>query len=320
MMPTPRDGRKTLGNGRVMEFPSISNDAVIAAYIAHRAATRWVEATVRVRTNQLRIVAEQLAPTLLTQATEEDLIRWFDARQGRPETRASYLSAVHGLYRWMTVTARPRIRLDDPTLILERPRIPAAQPRPMPDRHYDLALACAVSNPEMYLWLGLMGCCGLRCCEVAWLQTADVEQLEVGGLLHLTGKGGKQRTVPVGEMLLCTLTPFLRTRGPVFTRPSDGKAHTPNRVSQLVGDFLADVGVPAPNRAHSIRHRFGTDYHAIDADLYRQAELMGHGSVDTTRLYTQIHPLDAARYIEQLTERRLRPGRRPGPDPGRRAA
>lgn len=303
-----------------MTFPSISNDAVIAQFVAHQTGHRWRPSTARVRTLQLHRIAEQLAPATFASATEDDLVVWYDQLTGAPETRASYASAAQGIYRWMAVLARPRIRTDNPSLVLERPRIPAAKPRPMLDRHYELALACAVSDPEMYLWLGLMGCCGLRCCEVAWMQVADVEQLDRGGLLHIIGKGGKQRTVPAGEMLMLTLRPFLRGRGPVFTRPSDGQAHTPNAVSRRVAKFLDDVGVPAPARAHSIRHRFGTDYHAIDPDLYRQAKLMGHGSVETTQLYTEISPVEAARYIEQLTERRLgRKGRVGGASPGRAA-
>jgi len=106
------------------------------------------------------------------------------------------------------------------------------------------------------------------------------------------------------------MRPFLRGRGPVFTRPSDGGPHTPNAVSQRVSRFLDAVGVPAPNRAHSLRHRFGTDYHALDPDLYRQAKLMGHAGVDTTQLYTQVSPVEAARHIEELTRRRLHPDRR----------
>jgi site-specific recombinase XerD len=294
-----------------MTFPPISNEAVIAQFVAHQADLRWRPSTVRVRRLQLQRIARQLDPITIVAATEDDLVRWYDNLPGAAETRASYASAVHGIYRWMTVLARPKVRDDDPSLVLERPRIPQAAPRPMLDRHYELALACAVSDPEMYLWLGLMGCSGLRCCEVAWMQVSDVEQLDRGGLLHITGKGGKQRTVPAGEMLMLTMRPFLRGRGPVFTRPSDGRAHTPNAVSRRVAKFLDEVGVPAPARAHSIRHRFGTDYHSIDPDLYRQAKLMGHGSVETTQLYTEISPAEAAKYIEELTRRRL--GRRASP-------
>lgn len=310
-MPTPRDRCNPERNSRVMSFPTISNEAVIASYVAHQTGHRWRPSTIRVRTLQLHRIAGQLAPTTFVDATEEDILAWYNQRPGQPETKASYASAIHGIYRWMTVLARPRIRVDDPSLILERPRIPETKPRPMLDRHYDLALACALSNPEMYLWLGLMGCSGLRCCEVAWMQVGDVEQLDSGGgLLHLTGKGGKQRTVPAGEMLMLTMQPFLSGRGPVFTRPSDGRAHTPNAVSQRVNKFLAELGVPKPQTAHSLRHRFGTDYHAIDKDLFRQAKLMGHASVETTQLYTEISPVEAARYIEQMTQQRLGPGQR----------
>lgn len=293
----------------------LDNDVVLSEYLRYQtqSAHGWRPATVRVRKCQLQLLAEALAPTRLIDATEDDIAAWSEHLTGQPETIASYTSMVRGLYRWMSVKARPRLRSDDPSVILERPRIPEALPRPMLDRHYDLALACAVSSPEMYLWLGLMGCSGLRCCEVAWLQVSDIEQLDTGaGLLHLTGKGGKQRTVPVGAMLLLTMRPFLAGRGPVFTRPTDGRAHTPAAVSQRVNDFLREVGVPAPQRAHSLRHRFGTDYHAIDVDLYRQAKLMGHSSVDTTARYTEVSPVEAAKYIEQLTRRRLGRGGRTG--------
>lgn len=309
-MPTPRDGIKPPSHGQVVAFPNLDNESIIREYFTYREQTRrWRPETFRLRRLQVRRLAEDLAPTTLHAATEDELISWHRSLRGMPETISSYTSGVRGLYQWMAVYSRPRLRTDDPTLILERPHIPDAQPRPMLDRHFDLALACAVSDPEMYLWLGLMGCSGLRCCEIAWMHTGDVEALDTGGgLLHITGKGGKERTVPAGEMVMLTMRPFLRGRGPVFTR-ADGQAHTPKAVSARTNRFLERIGVPAPQTAHSLRHRFGTDYHGIDPDLYRQAKLMGHASVDTTQRYTEISPLEAAKYIEQLTRRRLVAGR-----------
>lgn len=322
-MPTPRDVSKSISHLSVVPRPSIDNETMIAEYVRHRRTTGrrpWRPETVRVRTYQLHCIADRFT-TPLVDVTEDHVLDWATRLTGQPETVAAYISTIRGLYQWATVQARPRIVDHDPTAILERPRIPEAQPRPMIDRHYDLALACAVSDPEMYIWLGLMGCSGLRCCEIAWLQVGDVEQCPDGsGLLHLVGKGGKQRTVPVGVMLMLTLRPFLRSRGPVFTRPSDGRAHTPHAVSQRVSGFLTDAGVPAPHRGHSLRHRFGTDYHGIDVDLYRQAKLMGHSSVDTTRRYTEISPLEAAKYVEELTSRRLNPAARNVTDRQGRAA
>lgn len=314
MMPTPRNSRKAVSDTPAMTLNTGHNAQVLAQYLDYQryaAAKPWLPRTAEWRSTQLRIIADALSPVRLLDATEDDVLAWHTRLRGKPETRASYTSAARGLFHWMAVKSRPRLRLDDPTLILERPRIPTAQPRPMVDRHYDLALACAVSDPEMYIWLGLMGCSGLRCCEVAWMHVGDVEHLpDDSGMLHITGKGGKQRTVPAGRHLMLTLRPFLRGRGPVFTRPSDGGPHTPKGVSQRVSTFLQGVGVPAPSRAHSLRHRFGTDYHALDPDLYRQAKLMGHSSVDTTQRYTEVSPVEAAAFIEQMTNRRLSaPGR-----------
>lgn len=310
-MPTPRDGSNSKSHLRGMTLPPLENQTVINQYVAYKAtsARRWRPATIAVRTSQLNVIAEQLAPANLIDATEDDILVWHHQLRGQPETIASYTSAIRGLYRWMSVYSRPRLRADDPTVALERPSIPAALPRPMLDRHYELALACAVSDPEMYVWLGLMGCSGLRCCEIAWMHVGDVEHRADGGaLLHITGKGGKRRTVPAGAMLVLTMRPFLHGRGPVFTRPSDGLAHSPHQVSARTSRFLRDIGIPPPHRAHSMRHRFGTDYHALDVDLYRQAKIMGHASVDTTQRYTEISPVEAAEYIERLTARRLRRG------------
>lgn len=308
MMPTPRSAVNTAIVPNVVTFPNMRNERVIADYVAYRTEIdNWRPKTIQTRTNQLRHIAAQLDPIHLVAATEDQLITWYRSRTGSPETRAAYLSAVHGIYQWMATYARPRIRVDNPAAAIKRPKIPEAPPRPLRDRDYDLAVACSVSNPELYIWLGLMGCSGLRCCEIAWLRVEDVEPLEDGGgMLHVLGKGGKRRDVPIGRYLLLTMQPFLRghRRGPVFTRPSDEGPHTPQMVSQTVNNFLREI-LDTRATAHMLRHRFGTDYHGLDADLYRQAKIMGHASVDTTQRYTEISPVEAARHIEELTRRRF---------------
>ncbi|WP_226355170.1 tyrosine recombinase XerC [Pseudonocardia sp. ICBG601] len=294
-----------------------ANEEAVARYLSSKRHT-WRPNTVRLRTIQLRKLAQYLAPTPLTEAGEDDLIAWYDQLDGAAESVGGYVSAARGFYRYLVV--RARVRRDDPSIVLEAPRKPVGQPRPILQRDYELALACALADPQMYAWLGLMGCCGLRCCEVAWLRSIDVEEREDGsGLLHVTGKGGKQRVVPAGTHVVATLRPFVRANpgGTVFTRPSDGQPHNAKGVSQRTNEFLAEIGVTAT--AHQLRHKFGTDYHAIDADMYRQAKLMGHSSVDTTQIYTALNPTEATRYVEQLTRRQLsetiaRVGRHPGGD------
>ncbi|MCF7548505.1 tyrosine-type recombinase/integrase [Pseudonocardia sp. WMMC193] len=283
----------------------LGDQEVIARYFGSPNVRGWRPETRRVRHAQLTKISRELGAPF-TSATEEDVLAWAERLDGKPETLSSYVSAIKVLFRWMSTKARPRLRLDDPTVILDRPRVPEATPRPIASDQFDLALACAVSDPVMYAWLGLMGCCGFRCCEIAWFRGTDVEPIPGGGaLLHIEGKGGKKRTVPAGKHLMRVLAPFVDRAGagPVFPRPSDGGPHTPGRVSTKVNGFLAELRIPAT--AHQLRHRWGTDYHELDPDLFRQAKLMGHASVVTTARYTAVSPAEAARHVEELTQRRL---------------
>ena len=269
------------------------------------ATQAWRPRTLEVRGYQLAAIAEAIP--VLVAATDDDLMAWFDTLTGSKETIAQYVSAISGLYRWMVV--KRKLRRDNPALVLDRPRIPPRLPRPMMEKHYQLALACALSEPDLYLWLGLMGCSGLRCCEIAWLMVYDVEERDDGsGIARLVGKGGKRRAVPIGENLMLTLRPFLdRPAGSVFVRP-DGSPWPPGLVSRRVNRFLREIKIP--DTAHSLRHRFGTDYHAIDADVFRQAQVMGHSSINSTLLYTQVDPTVAAEHVAALTRRRF--GTSPG--------
>ncbi|MEV1295747.1 tyrosine-type recombinase/integrase [Pseudonocardia sp. NPDC049635] len=283
------------------------NAKVLHQYFRHQ--RDWRPNTLRLRRIQLAHLAEYLQPGALTAATEDDLLGWRDEmpRTWSTETVIGYISAARGLYRWMSARSRPRIRIDDPSVALDYPRKPERRPRPMLAKHFDLALSCALRDPEMFAWLGLAGCSGLRCCEIAWLRGTDVEELDDGcGLLHLEGKGGKWRTTPVGSDLMLVLDQFVRRagRGPVFTRPSDGQAHTPQGVSYRINRFLTGVGIT--ETAHQMRHLFATDYHLLDPDIFRQAEVMGHSSVEETRKYTLTSPAEAARFVEKLTRARLR--------------
>jgi site-specific recombinase XerD len=279
--------------------PTWENGKLITEYMRHMRHDWRSRETVKVRSSQLFQISDRI-PSLVT-ASEEELRQWSDRLQGAPETVAQYTSVVRGLFYWMSVVLK--VRPDNPAQILRRPRIPKRLPRPMLERNYELALACALSNPEMYIWLGLMGCSGFRCCEIAWMRVGDVEERPEGGAIaRILGKGQKVRPVPIGAMLYLTMRPFLVGQGTVFTRP-DQQPYRPNNISIRVNAFLHEIGIA--ETAHQIRHRFGTDYHRIDADMLRQAKVMGHESVTTTQLYTDMDPVEAAQYIERLTQRRL---------------
>lgn len=273
------------------------NRALIDEYLKHK-RHEWRNETRRVRGHQLSAISEAIPD--LASVDSDGLLDWYDRLTGSAETVAQYVSTMRGLCDWM---ARRRIRPDNPAYVLTRPSVPKRQPRPMLEKHFELAIACALSEPELYVWLGLMGCSGFRCCEIAWARTFEFETQDNGnGIARVIGKGGKRRSIPIGVNLMLSLKPFLRGSGFVFTK-ANGDPWTPAAVSKRTNRFLHDLGIP--ETAHSLRHRFGTDYHAIDPDVFRQAAIMGHASVNTTLLYTEVSPAAAAEYVEMLTRKRL---------------
>lgn len=317
-MPTPRTSRNRTPVLAAMahnDTPTgvIPNDVLINRYVTYKCNTGrrpWRAKTEQVRRSHLRLIAAAM-PVPLAQITE-DHVQSYRAtliRQFMPETVCARVATLRGLGRWMVNPGR--IRIDDPTAGLEYVDVPESGVQPTESGDYDLALACALaSRPEMYVWLGLMGCLGLRCCEIAWMMTYDIEYLDAGrgSILHIIGKGGKRRSVPAPRHITACLRPFAVGRGPMFTRPSDGLAYKPPNVSWHVRTFLQGIGVESS--AHPLRRRFARDYHALDPDVVRQAELMGHSSTLTTRRYIGITPLDAAEYIERMVQRRMPGGRR----------
>lgn len=291
----------------------LDNEVLIARYVMYRSSSGrrpWRPKTAKARTSHLRMIGRAL-PVPLVEITEHHVLAYRAQimDQFSPETVCARVASLRGLGKWMSSVAR--LRLDDPTVCMEYVDVPESTVYATSSDDFDLALACALGSgrPDMYVWLGLMGCMGLRCCEVAWMKTHDIEYLGTGGsILHIVGKGGKRRSVPAPRYITACLKPFAVGRGPMFTRPSDGKEHRPEGVGYHVQRFLRGIGVEST--AHPLRKRFARDYHTLDPDIVRQAELMGHSSTLTTRRYIGITPLDAAEYIERMVQRRMPGGRR----------
>lgn len=304
-MPTPRSAVNTLIASNVVEIQPHGNEAVIQRYIRYRVQVdNWRPKTVQDRTNQLRRFGDHFPTKRMIDLTEDDLFAWNDSLKVGTQARASYTSAVRGLYEWASVLARPRLRVDDPSAALRRPRVPATVPRPIRNADLDLALAAAVHDLQLFVWLILACCLGLRCCEIAWLRVGDVEDRDDGSArLHVTGKKGKRRVVPAPPDLVELLRPFLHGQGSVFTRVSDDGPHTPARVSSLINKHLHGLDIAAT--AHRGRHRFAGDFHQLDKDVLVLMRTMGHSRPDTTAGYTQTDADAAAPAIAQLVQRRV---------------
>lgn len=143
---------------------------------------------------------------------------------------------------------------------------------------------------ELRRWamIELLYSCGLRLAELRGLDRGGVET--DGRQLRVTGKGGKQRVVPVGSRALEALAVYLAARGDdgseaLFTS-TRGTRLSRRQIQRDMSRLLAGAADGERLSTHSLRHSFAT--HLLDrgADLVSVKELLGHASLSTTRIYT----------------------------------
>lgn len=140
--------------------------------------------------------------------------------------------------------------------------------------------------------------CGLRCQEVIDLRMGDVDV--EGREVRVTGKGSKERVVPVGEEAMLALGRYLHAGRPVLCRgtvPSrDDRLFVSRRGRPLSGSdvrrrlerHLAAIDAPMGVSPHTLRHSFATHLLEGGADLRSIQELLGHASLTTTQVYTHV--------------------------------
>ena len=123
---------------------------------------------------------------------------------------------------------------------------------------------------------------GLRSREAVDLDLADVDFEQE--LVHVRGKGGKERTVPLGEEAALWLTRYVRDARPELARGAENALFLSTRGRRLDTSALRRL-VPHP---HRLRHAFATHLLEGGADLRVIQELLGHSSLSTTQVYSHV--------------------------------
>ena len=146
--------------------------------------------------------------------------------------------------------------------------------------------------------LELLYCSGLRISELIELRTEDLD-LD-GGYVKLTGKGRKQRIVPVGEQAVVALKKYFEVRRNFFRIKKErevvlnvfvtkrGKKLYPVLVQRLTTKYLRSVTDQKKKNPHLLRHTFATHLLNGGADLNSVSEMLGHSNLSTTEIYTHV--------------------------------
>ncbi|TCV93979.1 tyrosine recombinase XerD subunit [Luteibacter rhizovicinus] len=246
----------------------------------------------------------------------EGLARWLAGR-GRSLADAGRedLSAYHGeqpvavrsmarrqsaFRRFYAQRARDDGAREDPTLLMQRPRMPRGLPKALPERDIEALIVAPDSSTTLGLrdraMLELMYASGLRVSELVELPLSGLNPRQ--GVLRVTGKGGKDRLVPVGEEALTHIDAYLagarpqlaRGRQPVALFLSQrGEGMTRQMFWTLVKRYAMQVGIPGKRVSpHVLRHSFATHLLNHGADLRALQMLLGHSALSTTQIYTLV--------------------------------
>jgi site-specific recombinase XerD len=231
----------------------------------------------------------------LLEATTDDIQEFLDSRRLQDRTRSSYISYFAAFYRWAVRDERTE---RDPTIRLIRPKLPRTLPRPMSSS--DLARALAEADDRMRLWLCLAAYQGFRAAEIAGLRVEDIQFDLARPLIHVRGKGGRERIVPLNRETERAMHAYgMPTRGALFQDPERVNPFRPGTVTKYISEYLHGIGIDAT--AHRGRHWFATEVYDRTKDLLLTKELLGHSSVMTTEIYAALRLGSAAGTVRDLS-------------------
>lgn len=306
----PADQRRVSEFGLPGEWPPMADDLsrLVGGWIAHlRHERSLAPSSIEAYGRDLRQLLDWLAgrndriPAAADlEALDARTLRgWLVSRRRagvESRTLARALSALRMFFRWLEESGELKNR----TLRLMRsPKLPHSVPKPLTvDRARavvdggmaaDLDWVAARDTAVLLLLYGS----GLRLSEALGLTRREAP-LPGTDVLMITGKGDKQRMVPILPVAQAAveryiaLCPYaLEDDEPVF-RGAKGGPLSPRLIQLAMERMRASLGLPATATPHALRHSFATHLLSSGADLRQIQELLGHASLSTTQLYTEV--------------------------------
>jgi integrase/recombinase XerD len=245
----------------------------------------------------------------LTKVTLDDL-HGFAAAMGdlgiAPRSQARIISGIKSLFKFLSLDG---YREDDPSELLESPKIGRHLPDVLTVDEIDSIIKqINLSFPEGHrnrAMIETMYSCGLRVSELCSLKMEDLFLNE--GFIRVTGKGSKQRLVPISERAVHEIDNWLKDRCHVDIRPGAepylflsirrGRPISRIMVFDIVKDLTAKAGISKTVSPHTFRHSFATHLLEGGANLRAIQCMLGHEKISTTEIYTHI---DRSRLREEI--------------------
>jgi integrase/recombinase XerD len=238
--------------------------------------------------------------TSLAGASRELLYRYLAVRAAAKYTARSNARLLSTLRRYYKLMRRIGAVEQDPTLLLDAPTLPRSLPKALSEREVEgLIRAPDVTAPRGLrdrAMLELLYATGLRVSELVSLRADQINLRQ--GVLRVTGKGGKDRLVPLGEEAQDWLERYVAQARPLLMRGRIADAifvtaraagMTRQMFWVMVKKHGQSAGIASQRISpHVLRHSFATHLLNHGADLRALQLLLGHSSLSTTQIYTHV--------------------------------
>ena len=230
----------------------------------------------------------------------KDYLKHLNKQGIKASSQARKLSALKQFYKFLM---QDGMRSDNPAESLSSPKLSRPLPKILSEAEaLSLMLAAGkLDGPDgtrLLCLVELLYAGGLRVTELVSLKLADISQdMEI---LHLTGKGNKQRIVPIAPTAKQALLDYLPYRESFIAvgktspylfpskRAKEGYL-TRQRFGQVLKDLAITAGIdPSRLSPHVLRHAFATHMVAGGADLRSVQKMLGHADIATTQIYTHV--------------------------------
>lgn len=286
-----------------LKVSSLSLRQAIADYVQHLFAERGLsDNTLAAYRADLSAFVNWLpkGKCLIDRPTLIQFLSHLKARGQKPASISRRLASLRGWFAWLKLQGRINF---DPCESIQNPKTERRLPQVLsPQEIQDMLLRC--DNLRNQALIELLYGAGLRVSE---LSNLDIKHLNLKqGYLRCTGKGGKERLVPIGHHAQSILLQYLEQRPkadkslakssfavrrvtpePVFCNRK-GEKLSRLVIWQVIKRIARQAGISKQLSPHTLRHSFATHLLENGADLRAVQELLGHSSVVTTQLYTHI--------------------------------
>ena len=220
-----------------------------------------------------------------------------ETAQLAPPSVARHLVALKVFYRFLKMEERTSQTTVE---LLASPTLWSRVPQVLSPDGVNRLLEAPVATDRYYLRdRAVLEALYATCSRASEVATLRMQDLELGsGFCRCTGKGSKQRIVPLGRIAVAALHAYLEKQRPTLTKSMaevewvfvsrGGKRLTRETVWTLVKKYVKRAGLPSRASPHTLRHSFATHLLSGGADLRTVQELLGHASIQTTQRYTHV--------------------------------